>query len=109
MTFPDTATCMKCHRTIAANRPTIVKLAEFAKGTQPIPWVRVYRVLPGVTWTHRPHLQAGVRCEACHGNVPEMDTMSMATSVTGMAACVTCHQERKASTACTTCHAWPTT
>lgn len=36
-------------------------------------------------------------------------SMSMATSVTGMTACVTCHQERRASTACRTYHVWPAT
>jgi hypothetical protein len=107
MLLPTSTICMTCHRTIATNRPAIVKLAEFAKSTQPIPWVRVYQVLPGVTWTHRPHVQASVQCETCHGAVPEMDVMAKVTSVTGMAACINCHQGRKASTACTTCHVWP--
>lgn len=107
MTFPANGTCMTCHRAIATNRPAIVKLAEFAKSMQPIPWARVYRVLPGVTWTHRPHLAAGVDCETCHGAVSEMDLMAKVTSVTGMATCINCHQARKASTACTTCHVWP--
>jgi len=37
------------------------KLGEFAKSNQPIPWVRVYQVTAGVTWTHRAHLQAGMQ------------------------------------------------
>ncbi len=108
MTFPASSTCMACHRSVGADRPAIMKLAEFAKSTQPIPWTRVYQVLPGVTWSHRPHVQAGVQCETCHGVVSEMDAMAQVTSVTGMATCVSCHQARQASTACTTCHAWPT-
>ena len=107
ITMPAIATCMTCHRTIAATRPAIVKLTEFAKTVQPVPWARVYQVLPGVTWSHVPHLQAGVQCAICHGAVGEMDVMTKVTSVTGMAACISCHQTRNASTACTTCHAWP--
>lgn len=109
MTFPATAMCMTCHGPVAANRPAIVKLTDFARSNQAIPWVRVYEVLLGVTWTHRPHVQAGVQCEACHGAVGELDAMAAVTAVTGMASCINCHEARKASTACTTCHAWPTT
>jgi len=107
MTFPATATCMKCHATIAADRPAIKKLAEYAKSKQPIPWVRVYKVLPGVTWTHRKHVDAGVQCETCHGAVGDLDAMSESTAVTGMASCISCHQARNVSAACSVCHAWP--
>ncbi len=108
MTFPASATCMGCHTTVAKDRPAIVKLTEMAGSNQPIPWVRVYQVLPGVTWTHRKHLQAGMPCAQCHGNAGEMDAMSAVTAVTGMSSCIGCHQAQKASTACTTCHVWPT-
>ena len=78
MGFPETSTCMSCHR-----------------------------VLPGVTWAHQPHVEAGVQCGACHGNVAQLDTMAMTTSVTSMASCISCHEGRAADTACATCHAWP--
>jgi hypothetical protein len=107
MTFPATSTCMNCHATMVTDRPAIKKLAEYAKWKQPIPWVRVYKVLPGVTWTHRKHLEAGVQCETCHGAVGGLDAMSETTSVTGMASCVSCHQARSVSAACSVCHAWP--
>jgi ABC-type nitrate/sulfonate/bicarbonate transport system substrate-binding protein len=107
MTFPATATCMSCHATTAIDRPAIKKLAAYADSKQPIPWVRVYKVLPGVTWTHREHLQAGVRCESCHGAVADLDAMAEMTAVTAMASCITCHQARSVSAACNVCHAWP--
>jgi ABC-type nitrate/sulfonate/bicarbonate transport system substrate-binding protein len=107
MAFPATATCMNCHATIVTDRPAIKKLAQYAKSHQPIPWVRVYQVLRGVTWTHRKHLQAGVPCENCHGAVASLDAMAETTAVTAMASCIGCHQARGASAACTVCHAWP--
>lgn len=107
MTFPATATCMNCHNTVATKKPSIMKLAQFAKSQQPIPWVRVYTVQPGVQWTHRKHLEAGVKCETCHGPVAELDGMAMVKSVTAMGACVNCHQMNNAKTACITCHLWP--
>ncbi len=107
MTFPATTTCMTCHVTVAKDRPSIVKLAQFAKSSQPIPWVRVYQVTPGVTWTHRKHLQAGMQCVMCHGNVGQLDAMAQNTSVTAMGSCIGCHEVHKAKTTCDTCHSWP--
>src|SRR6267154_3229572 len=107
MAFPATSTCMNCHAMVVTDRPAIKKLAEYAHSKQPIPWVRVYRVLPGVTWTHRKHLQAGVQCETCHGAVGDLQAMAETTAVTAMASCIGCHQARGVSAACEVCHAWP--
>ena len=104
MKFPDTGKCMQCHGTIAKDKPAIQKLASYAKSRQAIPWVRVYTVLPGVAWSHRPHLAAGVNCETCHGQVREKEQMSEVTSVTAMAVCLNCHEVNHAKTACDTCH-----
>jgi len=101
MTFPASTTCIMCHNT------TSVTLTGPAKASEPIPWVRVYQVTPGVTWTHRKHLQAGMQCVMCHGNVAQLDAMSQTTSVVAMASCLSCHQSHNASTECATCHAWP--
>src|ERR1700680_3076596 len=75
MTFPATSTCMSCHSAVAKSKPAIQKLAGFSKSQQDVPWVRVYAVLPGVNWTHRKHLDAGMKCETCHGQVAQMETM----------------------------------
>jgi hypothetical protein len=107
MTFPAASTCMTCHANVAKDKPSIMKLAGFSQSGQPIPWARVYEVTPGVTWTHRKHLQAGAQCANCHGDVSQLDAMAQTTSVTTMGSCISCHQARKAPTACVTCHAWP--
>jgi hypothetical protein len=104
MTFPDTDKCMLCHGMVAKEKPSIQKLAEYAKSKQAVPWIRVYTVLPGVAWSHRPHLDAGIKCEACHGQVREMEAMSEVTSVTTMYSCLHCHEMNQAKTACDTCH-----
>ncbi|HEV1995740.1 MAG TPA: cytochrome c3 family protein [Candidatus Acidoferrum sp.] len=104
MTFPDTSKCMLCHVRVAKDKPSIQKLAGYSKSKQAIPWVRVYAVLPGVAWNHRPHLEAGVKCETCHGQVREMEAMSEVTSVTTMYSCLHCHEMNHAKIACDTCH-----
>jgi hypothetical protein len=107
MTFPATSTCMSCHLGVATDRPSIIRLKEYSDSGEIIPWNRVYAVLPGVTWSHEPHLAAGVQCGACHGDVAQFDEMSMATSVTAMASCISCHEAHDAPIDCVTCHAWP--
>jgi len=104
MEFPEAARCMACHTTIAKDQPAIQKLTEFAKSKQPIPRVRVYMVSAGVYWNHRSHLEAGIQCETCHGQVAQMEVMTNVTNVTTMAACVDCHRQRKAGTGCEFCH-----
>ena len=107
MTFPATSVCMQCHEVVATNKPAIQKLTEFAKSGQAVPWVRVYEVTPGVSWAHRTHLQAGMRCVICHGDVSKLDALTQATAVTSMASCIGCHQAHNAGTTCHTCHSWP--
>ncbi len=107
MTFPETSVCMGCHAAIATGSPAIKKLTEYSGSGQAIPWVRVYTLLSGVTWTHRTHLQSGVKCESCHGSVSELPEMREMSAVTSMASCISCHRSRNAGAQCVTCHAWP--
>lgn len=107
MTFPATSTCMQCHKATAKNKPAIQRLTEYSNSGEHIPWVRVYTLLPGVQWSHRRHLQAGMKCEMCHGQVAQMERMSEVTSVTTMYSCYHCHQQHQANTVCETCHVWP--
>jgi hypothetical protein len=104
MGFPETSKCMTCHATISKEKPAIQKLAAFAASKQPIPWARVYAVSAGVFWNHRSHLEASVKCEACHGPVAGMEVMTMVTDVTTMTGCVNCHKQSKAGTGCQFCH-----
>ena len=105
MTFPAETKCMACHATVAKDKPSIQKLAEFAKTNQAVPWVRIYVVSSWVYWNHRSHLEAKMTCEMCHGPVEEMDVVTKASNVTTMAGCVACHRKNDVSTGCKYCHA----
>lgn len=107
MTFPATSKCMQCHATVDKDKPAIRKLASFAKSSEPIAWVRVYVLLTGVQWSHRKHIDAGMKCEMCHGQVAQMDVMTEVKSATSMDGCLGCHKIHNAPTSCVTCHpAW---
>jgi len=104
MTLPTTEKCMECHRSIAKDKASIRKLAEFAKTKQPVPWERIYAVSAWVFWNHRSHLEAGMKCESCHGDVAKMEVLTAVTNATTMAGCVDCHKKNNASTGCQFCH-----
>jgi hypothetical protein len=104
MTLPAAQTCMSCHAAVATDKPAIQQLAAFVKSGKPIPWKPVYSVPGFVYWSHRTHLEAGLTCEMCHGNVAQMEVISRTTNVTTMAGCVACHRKKEAPTGCETCH-----
>ncbi len=108
MTFPVTATCMSCHLVIANNKPAIIRLHEYSDSDEKIPWIRVYQITAGVNWSHRVHLDAGMQCEACHGDLSQTEGVAKTKAIEAMAVCISCHQEHQAPVECVSCHAWPT-
>lgn len=69
LTLPGTQICMNCHIAVATDRHNIQTLAKYHAAGEGVPWIRVYRVLEGVKWTHKPRLGAGIKCQKCHGVV----------------------------------------
>jgi hypothetical protein len=103
MTFPASSKCMACHNTIAKDKPEIQKLAAFAKSGEIIPWVRVYKIPEWVDFSHKSHLDAGAKCENCHGAVAQRDAIYKEVE-TSMAACMDCHRQHNARVECNFCH-----
>lgn len=104
MGIPETNRCMACHVTIAKDKPAIQKLAEFSNNKQAVPWIRVYQIASGITWSHRAHLKAGMTCNLCHGDVAKLDVMTRLMNVTTMDGCVGCHKDNQADASCGVCH-----
>jgi len=107
MTFPATELCMSCHVAVASDKTAIASLHAFAETGQEIPWVRVYALTPGVSWSHRAHLDSGTQCDTCHGDIGQAEGVSETTAILSMATCIGCHQASGAVAECVTCHAWP--
>lgn len=104
-TIPSVNKCMLCHAKLAADKPEIQKLAAFVQKRQEIPWVRIYQFGPNalVRFRHDAHVQKGVTCATCHGDVASMTVARKAVNHT-MGTCVSCHRQNKASDDCATCH-----
>jgi hypothetical protein len=103
MGIPAVSKCMTCHQSVKKDSPAIQKLAAFAAGKEPVPWVRVYQIPSFVFFSHKNHLDSGVKCETCHGKVPERERLFRETDIS-MNGCMNCHRINKASVDCMFCH-----
>jgi mono/diheme cytochrome c family protein len=126
---PSVERCMGCHKIIAAEgNPEVKKLHVYWERKEPIPWVRVFKLPEFVYFPHKPHIQAGLRCQNCHGQIEAMERVHAKTGqnllndlrnlsgVSGSAPkltmgwCVECHTAMNATRRtnapldCVTCH-----
>jgi hypothetical protein len=88
--MPAVNTCMGCHLIVAAAKPEIKKLAKYAADKRPIPWVRIHKVPEYVHFPHVRHVNAGVTCQSCHGQVQKMAQVYQYASL-NMGWCINCH------------------
>jgi hypothetical protein len=103
--IPGLRTCMICHEAIATERPLIQQITAMRDKGLDLAWQRVYGFSgeDHVRFDHAPHIRAGVECARCHGNVGEQTVARRSVEHT-MGFCVNCHNERRASVDCLTCH-----
>jgi hypothetical protein len=88
--LPAVGTCMGCHTVVAAGRPEIQKLKTYYDSAKAIPWVRIHKVPEYVHFPHMRHVNAGVTCQSCHGQVQNMPQVERYASL-NMGWCVNCH------------------
>jgi hypothetical protein len=104
---PSVQTCLGCHMKVGIEQVALAPVTQpWTDSTQPpgeIVWNRVYTLPDFVRFAHRPHILAGVACQACHGPVETMDRVVPVHDI-NMGFCLSCHTQRHVSTECTTCH-----
>ncbi len=121
-TVPPVSTCLGCHNYVKAGRTEgsaeeIAKIHEYAAKGESIPWVRIHHVPDHVQFKHMRHVNAGVQCQECHGEVQDMKRVYLVphTQFTRrslftpsqkleMGWCMECHLQRGASDDCAACH-----
>ena len=105
--MPSVELCMGCHKTIAADRPAIKKIADYYARGEPIPWARVNYVPRFVYFSHKVHLTVGgLNCENCHGDVGHMKVVEPVAKMT-MGWCLDCHSKQSNAPQlrdCVICH-----
>jgi hypothetical protein len=107
--IPATEVCMGCHGQIRTDSPLLAPVRDSWSSDRPIAWRRVHDLPDHVYFHHGVHVQAGLACSACHGDVGAMPRVARAHDLT-MGWCLDCHRERQggrqitALTTCSACH-----
>jgi hypothetical protein len=70
--YPDLQQCMFCHTTIGQGVSEIEKVRQAWTAQQPVDWTRIDRLPDHTRFPHFAHVQAGVACTTCHGDVQQM-------------------------------------
>jgi len=104
---PSVKRCMGCHQIVASKdaelQKEVEKLRTFAKESRPVERVRLHKLAGFVYFPHKRHVQTGLACQQCHGEVQTMTEVAQVAPLT-MGWCVSCHAERKGPLECVVCH-----
>ncbi len=72
--IPSVQQCMGCHRIVAARgNPEVQKLHGYFERKESIPWVRIFKLPEYVSFPHKAHVRANVRCQTCHGRIEALE------------------------------------
>lgn len=89
--FPPTKTCMTCHSKIWTNAEMLAPVRESWRTGMPIVWTKVHTLPDYVFFNHSIHVQKGIGCFSCHGQVDQMPLMWKTNSLQ-MEWCLECHR-----------------
>jgi Cytochrome c7 and related cytochrome c/Class III cytochrome C family len=101
--YPDIEQCMFCHGVAGRGFVEADKVRTSWLNQQPIDWERIHRLPDHVHFVHSAHIQAGIQCSTCHGDVGAMTQVVQVRPLT-MGDCLACHRQANAPTECATCH-----
>lgn len=89
--IPATEVCMGCHAHVWTQAEELEPVRESYRTGEPIPWRRVHNLAGFTYFDHSVHVQQGVACQECHGDVHEMPLVWQAESLL-MPWCLDCHR-----------------
>jgi len=89
--IPPTHTCMTCHSQIWTESPLLEPVRESYRTGKPLEWIRVHDLPDFVYFNHSVHINKGVGCVSCHGNVDDMPLTWKENTLT-MGWCLDCHR-----------------
>ncbi len=89
--IPPTETCMTCHSQVWTEAPILEPVRTSWDTGTPLVWNRVTDLPDFVYFNHSIHVNKGIGCTTCHGQVDQMPLMSKANTF-HMAWCLQCHK-----------------
>jgi len=88
--IPSTHTCMSCHSQIATYSELLEPVRTSYATGEPLQWNKVHDLAEHVYFRHQTHVNNGVACETCHGEVNNMPLVWQQETMT-MSWCLDCH------------------
>jgi hypothetical protein len=89
--IPPTKTCMNCHSQIFSTSPFLEPVRASFRSGRSIAWTRVDDLPYFAYFNHSIHINKGVGCTTCHGQVDRMPLIWQEQSLQ-MAWCLDCHR-----------------
>jgi hypothetical protein len=88
---PPTKTCMNCHSVLFNTSGYLEPVRASYRDDKSIEWVRVHRLADYVYFNHSIHVNKGVGCSSCHGQINQMPLVFQASTLQ-MEWCLDCHR-----------------
>jgi Cytochrome c7 and related cytochrome c len=89
--MPPTQTCMNCHSQIWSDSPYLEPVRASYRENKPIEWIKVHDLPEYVYFNHSIHVNKGVGCSSCHGDIANMPAVYQENTLQ-MEWCVACHR-----------------
>lgn len=96
---PSMESCIGCHSVVGGTeddqKAEIKKVIKHWEDQNPIPWKKIHDLPDFVYFSHKRHIQVGFDCTECHGEINQIDVITMTSMVTdlSMGWCMQCHTE----------------
>lgn len=89
---PTSQTCMNCHSQVKNQSALLAPIRASYESGDSVEWVRVHQAPDYVYFDHAVHVNRGVSCVECHGQVNEMEVVTHSTPLS-MGFCLDCHRD----------------
>ncbi|MEZ4606092.1 MAG: cytochrome c3 family protein [Deinococcales bacterium] len=89
--IPPTETCMTCHSQIRVGSPRLEPIQVSWDTQTPIAWNRVHDLADFVYFNHSAHINKGIGCSSCHGELHRMEGI-WKNQALSMGWCLECHR-----------------
>lgn len=90
--MPPTQTCMNCHNQLWADSPYLEPIRASYRENKPIEWERVHDLPEYAYFNHSIHINKGVGCASCHGDIANMPAVYQENTLQ-MEWCLSCHRD----------------
>jgi formate-dependent nitrite reductase cytochrome c552 subunit len=90
--IPATSVCLNCHNQVLKDDDRLALVRESGASGKPIPWVQIHKLPDYAYFNHSVHVNRGVSCVECHGQINHMDEVYHAKPLS-MSFCLDCHRD----------------